>query len=59
MTFPETRFTSLIGCRLPIQSAGMGAVSTPALAAAVARAGGLVSTGFMEAIVGSGIAVRE
>jgi NAD(P)H-dependent flavin oxidoreductase YrpB (nitropropane dioxygenase family) len=38
--FP-TRFTSLVGCRLPIQQAGMGVVTTPALAAAVARAGGL------------------
>lgn len=37
----RTRFTDLVGCRLPIQQAGMGAVSTPALAAAVARAGGL------------------
>jgi NAD(P)H-dependent flavin oxidoreductase YrpB (nitropropane dioxygenase family) len=41
MTFPETRFTQLVGCKLPIQQAGMGGVSTPALAAAVARAGGL------------------
>src|SRR3954464_7778081 len=30
-----------MGCRLPIQQAGMGGVSTPALAAAVAREGGL------------------
>jgi NAD(P)H-dependent flavin oxidoreductase YrpB (nitropropane dioxygenase family) len=36
-----TRFTDLVGCRLPVQQAGMGAVSTPALAAAVAGAGGL------------------
>jgi nitronate monooxygenase len=36
-----TAFTELVGCRLPLQQAGMGAVSTPALAAAVARAGGL------------------
>jgi NAD(P)H-dependent flavin oxidoreductase YrpB (nitropropane dioxygenase family) len=41
MTFPDTRFTALVGCRLPIQQAGMGGVSTPELAAAVARAGGL------------------
>lgn len=41
MTFPDTRFTATVGCRLPIQQAGMGAVSTPSLAAAVARAGGL------------------
>jgi nitronate monooxygenase len=40
MEFP-TRFTDLVGCRLPIQQAGMGGVSTPPLTAAVARAGGL------------------
>ena len=39
--FPETSFTQLVGCRVPIQQAGMGGVSTPELAAAVARAGGL------------------
>ncbi|MHB8330350.1 MAG: nitronate monooxygenase, partial [Acidimicrobiales bacterium] len=37
----ETDFTRLIGCRLPIQLAGMGGVSTVDLAAAVATAGGL------------------
>ena len=36
-----TAFTELVGCRLPIQQAGMDAVSTVALAAAVAEAGGL------------------
>jgi NAD(P)H-dependent flavin oxidoreductase YrpB (nitropropane dioxygenase family) len=36
-----TAFTDLIGCRLPLQQAGMGAVSTAALAAAVAGEGGL------------------
>jgi nitronate monooxygenase len=36
-----TRFTELVGCPLPIQQAGFGAVATPALAAAVAQAGGL------------------
>ncbi|MGQ0618061.1 MAG: NAD(P)H-dependent flavin oxidoreductase [Acidimicrobiia bacterium] len=41
MTLRATAFTDLVGCRLPIQQAGMGAISTPALAAAVARAGGL------------------
>ena len=35
------RFTSLVGCRLPLQLAGMGGVGTVELAAAVARAGGL------------------
>lgn len=36
-----TRFTELIGCTVPIQQAGMGAVSPPALVAAVSNAGGL------------------
>lgn len=36
-----TRFTTLVGCALPIQQAGMGGVATPELAAAVANAGGL------------------
>jgi len=44
-TAPEevlrTRFTDLVGCRLPIQLAAMGGVSTVALAAAVASEGGL------------------
>ncbi len=36
-----TAFTDLVGCRVPIQLAGMGGVATPGLAAAVADAGGL------------------
>lgn len=36
-----SRFTSLVGCGLPLQLAGMGGVGTVDLAAAVARAGGL------------------
>jgi NAD(P)H-dependent flavin oxidoreductase YrpB (nitropropane dioxygenase family) len=36
-----TRFTALVGCRFPLQQAGMGGVATPALAAAVSEAGGL------------------
>jgi nitronate monooxygenase len=36
-----TPFTTLVGCPVPIQQAGMGSVATPALAAAVSRAGGL------------------
>ncbi|GAB4336674.1 MAG: enoyl-[acyl-carrier-protein] reductase FabK [Dehalococcoidia bacterium] len=36
----STRFTELVGCRVPIQSAPMGSVSTPDLAAAVVSAGG-------------------
>lgn len=37
----STRFTELVGCRFPIQQAGMGGASTPELAAAVSTAGGL------------------
>ena len=37
----NTRFTDLVGCRVPIQQAGMGGVATPELAAAVADAGAL------------------
>jgi NAD(P)H-dependent flavin oxidoreductase YrpB (nitropropane dioxygenase family) len=36
-----TRFTELVGCRVPIQLAGMGSIATPELAAAVTNAGGL------------------
>lgn len=36
-----TAFTELVGCRVPIQQAGMGGVAGPELAAAVADAGGL------------------
>jgi NAD(P)H-dependent flavin oxidoreductase YrpB (nitropropane dioxygenase family) len=36
----RTRFTDLVGCAVPIQQAGMGALANPALAAAVANAGG-------------------
>jgi len=34
-------FCELVGCRVPLQQAGMGRVANPALAAAVADAGGL------------------
>jgi len=36
-----TAFTDLVGCRVPIQQAAMGRIAGPALAAAVAGAGGL------------------
>jgi nitronate monooxygenase len=36
-----TAFTELVGCNVPIQQAGMGAASTPALTVAVSNAGGL------------------
>src|SRR5260370_17774174 len=38
-----TRYTELAGCRVPIQQAPMGSVSTSALAVAVADAGGVGS----------------
>ena len=37
----QTPFTTLVGCTVPIQLAGMGSISTPKLAAAVSNAGGL------------------
>src|SRR5262249_43622497 len=36
-----TRFTKLVGCRVPLQQAGMGGIATPPLVLAVAQAGGL------------------
>jgi NAD(P)H-dependent flavin oxidoreductase YrpB (nitropropane dioxygenase family) len=39
----ETAFTQLVGCRVPIQQAPMGSVSTPDLAVAVADEGGVES----------------
>src|SRR5262245_14598093 len=36
-----TRFTSLLGCRVPLQQAGMGGIAMPPLVIAVADAGGL------------------
>jgi nitronate monooxygenase len=41
----STRFTELVGCTVPIQQAGMGAVAPPELAAAVSEAGGLGMVG--------------
>jgi nitronate monooxygenase len=40
-----SRFTELVGCSVPVQQAPMGAVSPPALAAAVAEAGAVGSLG--------------
>jgi NAD(P)H-dependent flavin oxidoreductase YrpB (nitropropane dioxygenase family) len=37
----ETRFTRLVGLRVPLQLAGMGSILSPELAAAVSNAGGL------------------
>src|SRR5437588_12941742 len=36
----RTGFTSLFGCRYPVQQAGMGGFTSPDLAIAVSRAGG-------------------
>jgi len=36
-----TRFTELVGCRIPLQQAGMGGVTTVDLGVAVSEAGGL------------------
>ena len=41
----RTQFTELVGCKYPIQQAGMGAVASPDLAAAVSEAGGLGMVG--------------
>src|SRR5258708_39650872 len=35
-----TRFTTLVGCQVPIQQAGMGQVAMPPLVQAVSEAGG-------------------
>jgi nitronate monooxygenase len=37
----ETAFTRLVGCKVPIQLAGMGSILSPELAAAVSEAGAL------------------
>ncbi|HEV2519389.1 MAG TPA: nitronate monooxygenase [Thermoplasmata archaeon] len=42
----RTRFTDVIGCTVPVQLAGMGSLGRPALAAAVASAGGLGMLGW-------------
>ena len=38
---PQTAFTRLVGCTVPIQLAGMGSILSPELAAAVSEAGAL------------------
>ncbi|GAC1542274.1 MAG: hypothetical protein NVS3B12_30200 [Acidimicrobiales bacterium] len=56
-----TAFTELVGCRHPLQQAGMGGAATPALAQAVAGAGGLgmlaMSTASVDAVVDAVTAV--
>jgi len=44
----ETDFTRLVGCTVPIQLAGMGAVVSPELAAAVSEAGALGQISFVQ-----------
>ena len=44
----ETDFTRLIGCTVPIQLAGMGAIVSPELAAAVSEAGALGQISFVQ-----------
>ncbi len=41
----EKSCTQLVGCRLPLQQAGMGGTATPELALAVSEAGGLGTLG--------------
>jgi len=44
----ETDFTRLVGCTVPIQLAGMGAIVSPELAAAVSEAGALGQISFVQ-----------
>ena len=41
----STRFTELVGCRLPLQLSAMPGVGGPELVSAVAEAGGLAMIG--------------
>lgn len=55
----ETAFTRLVGCKLPLQQAGMGVAATPELAAAVAEAGALGMLGLAGAPAPAVIASLE
>src|SRR5438309_3600078 len=44
----ETDFTRLVGCPVPLQLAGMGAIVSPDLDAAVSEAGALGQTSFVQ-----------
>lgn len=59
----ETAFTRLVGCRIPIQQAGMGGVAGPDLAVAVADAGALGMIGMpmapVDAVVGTLKEIRQ
>ncbi|HET9690133.1 MAG TPA: nitronate monooxygenase [Acidimicrobiales bacterium] len=55
----RTAFTDLVGCRVPIQQAGMGGTATVELAAAVADAGALGMVGMPMAGPGAVVAALE
>ncbi|HET6965327.1 MAG TPA: nitronate monooxygenase [Acidimicrobiales bacterium] len=55
----ETSFTRLVGCRLPLQQAGMGGSATAQLASAVSEAGGLGMLGLTGMPVGVAAAAVE
>ncbi|MGH9030069.1 MAG: NAD(P)H-dependent flavin oxidoreductase [Acidimicrobiales bacterium] len=55
----ETSFTHLVGCRLPIQQAGMGGASTPELVTAVAESGALGMMGMPMCRASELVAVLE
>jgi nitronate monooxygenase len=63
MPLNSRRFTELVGCRHPIQQAGMGSIATPELAAAVTQSGALGMLGgeglSIEALDASLSRVRE
>ena len=54
------RFARLVGCRLPLQLAGMGSVCGPELAAAVCEAGGLGTLeGFCELLTWAQLGLHQ
>jgi nitronate monooxygenase len=55
----NTGFTELVGCPVPIQQAGIGAIAGPELAAAVSEAGGLGMLGMARSGGGSVHGVRR
>ena len=55
----NTGFTELVGCSVPIQQAGIGAIAGPELAAAVSEAGGLGMLGMARSGGGSVHGVRR
>ena len=51
-----TAFTELLGCRYPLQQAGMGGIASPALAIAVSGAGGV---GMLSGLIGADALVSQ